>query len=45
MLRGGSLLIRQNIIMKDFGIIKKSITTTQVINKVPIHFLVEIYFH
>jgi len=33
MLRGGSLLIRQNIIMKDFGIIKKSITTTQVINK------------
>ena len=34
MLRGGSLLIRQNIIMKDFGIIKKSITTTQVIKKV-----------
>ena len=34
MLRGGSRFIRQNIIMKEFGIIKKSITTTQVINKV-----------
>ena len=34
MLRGGSRFIRQNVIMKDFGIIKKSITTTQVINKV-----------